>query len=497
MSVISLSPARTFRTGQTLVLAAGFVVLLLVGAATAWLVVQSRQNSQLVQQTLVLEGKLSDLRALVRQIESAFRGYLLTGDASYVTDYPQEQARARSLLADVDEGTSDSAAHNAPVVALRDAFERRLTLIENGIKAAQAGSLEDGRRIVLGGGGRSYSETIDKIISGMRQTEQARLWERSRDDERNSLFLLAATLFGTLLIVLLAAIALRLVEKSRASLEEAQKALTLSNEQLELTVSERTAELVHANAEIQRFAYIVSHDLRAPLVNIMGFTTELEAGLTPVRETLTKASEAGIDVKSASEIVDGEYPEAFGFIRAATAKMDRLINAILKLSREGRRQFVAERIVMQELFEAGVSQLAHQIDATNTTVDIGPMPVIVSDRLAVEQIFGNLFDNALKYLKPDTPGHIEIAHRDLGALNEFRVKDNGRGIDPKDHQRIFDLFRRSGVQDRKGEGIGLASVRTLVRRLGGTIDCHSSLGSGTTFVVTLPKAMPIEKGLSE
>jgi hypothetical protein len=105
----------------------------------------------------------------------------------------------------------------------------------------------------------------------------------------------------------------------------------------------------------------------------------------------------------------------------------------------------------------------------------------------VEQIFANLVDNALKYGREGEPLHIEIMGRTSGTNAIYDVRDNGRGIDPGDHARVFELFRRSGPQDRPGEGIGLAHVRALVRRLGGTMGLSSTLGQGSTFTVTLPR----------
>jgi signal transduction histidine kinase len=102
-------------------------------------------------------------------------------------------------------------------------------------------------------------------------------------------------------------------------------------------------------------------------------------------------------------------------------------------------------------------------------------------------VFGNLTDNAVKYLNPGRPGRITVRGQDLGAVVRYEIEDNGRGIDPKDFERVFDLFRRSGVQDQQGEGIGLAHVRALVRRLGGTITVASRVGEGSTFTVVLPK----------
>ena len=119
-------------------------------------------------------------------------------------------------------------------------------------------------------------------------------------------------------------------------------------------------------------------------------------------------------------------------------------------------------------------------------VTVEELPVVVNDRVAVEQILSNLVENALKYLQPGRAGTISVTGgTDLGRA-WVSVTDNGRGIEPRDHERVFDLFRRSGVQDQQGEGIGLAHARALAYRLGGNIEIQSELGVGSTFRLILP-----------
>ena len=120
------------------------------------------------------------------------------------------------------------------------------------------------------------------------------------------------------------------------------------------------------------------------------------------------------------------------------------------------------------------------------------MPPITSDRVSVEQVFSNLIDNAVKYRAVDRPSQIRVSGREAGQFVTFEVADSGRGVDPKDHERIFELFRRAGPQDRPGEGIGLAHVRTLIRRLNGSISIASEPGRGAVFAVTLPKMLVVE-----
>jgi len=243
---------------------------------------------------------------------------------------------------------------------------------------------------------------------------------------------------------------------------------------------EAEAELRESNEEIQRYAYIVSHDLRAPLVNVMGFTSELDSARLEIGAALGDHPDAAR--------LDADFAEALGFIKAAVNRMEALIAAILKLSREGRRQFTPEHLDMAAVLQAVADALRHQAEAAGAHVIIpATLPGIVADRLAVEQIFGNLLDNAIKYLDPSRPGRIAVTARSTGPRGIcFSVTDNGRGIAERDHARVFELFRRSGAQDRPGEGIGLAHVKALVRSLGGRIDVSSTLGKGTTFDVTLP-----------
>jgi signal transduction histidine kinase len=143
---------------------------------------------------------------------------------------------------------------------------------------------------------------------------------------------------------------------------------------------------------------------------------------------------------------------------------------------------------MTEVVQGLADAIRHQMDAAGAEVVIAPdLPDLVADRLAIEQIFGNLLDNAVKYLDPSRPGRIEVAAQAAGARIVVRVSDNGRGIAPADHARVFELFRRAGTQDRPGDGIGLAHVKALIRALGGRIELSSELGRGTTFLVTLPR----------
>jgi signal transduction histidine kinase len=295
-----------------------------------------------------------------------------------------------------------------------------------------------------------------------------------------------------LLAVLVAAVTV--VMRYNRELTRAQSQLQLVNDGLEDAVAARTTELTRANDEIQRFAYIVSHDLRSPLVNVLGFTSELEQARKTIHDHLAKLYEEhpALRDQAAWLAVEEDLPEALGFIRTSTEKMDRLISSILELSRQGRRTLTPQQLDMTALAEAVVATMHQRAEAVGATVEVAKLPGVESDRIAVEQILSNLIENALKYLSPARAGEVRVAGRRKGRQVEYDVVDNGRGIAPADQERIFDLFRRAGAQDQPGEGIGLANVRALAYRLGGRIALESQLGEGACFTLILPERFPAE-----
>ncbi len=254
-------------------------------------------------------------------------------------------------------------------------------------------------------------------------------------------------------------------------------------------ISERYAEdLQLMNEEVRNFAYIVSHDLRAPLVNIKGFSVELHCALKAATPLIEKGKSALCEreLMMLGEALERDVPEALEFIESSVNRMDSQINAILKLSRLGRRDLKMERVDVAAIVQGILKTLGHQLDAGRVTVSVAELPHVIADKTAVEQIIGNLLDNAVKYLDRDRAGQLEISADSGRHETTFTFRDNGRGIAAEDMGKVFEIFRRAGKQDMPGEGMGLAYVKTLVRRLGGRIWCESELGGGTRFRFTIP-----------
>jgi signal transduction histidine kinase len=486
--------------GQILLLAAGLVVLTIISAGSVYLVNKAREDARWVVHTVEVENQLSLTQLQLRRAESAQRGYLLTLRPDFQTDFEDAASRLTPALAQLGQLTSDNPVQKRLADEMLPLSNQRVEEFRKTIELAREQRIDDAAQIVREGIGRDAMKHIDDLASQMRAEEDRLFVLRTMNADRSQTLAASLTWIGSGFVVMLACISLFLVRRSARARDEAEAMLRDNNINLEATVDERTADLREANNEIQRFAYIVSHDLRSPLVNIMGFTSELEQLRTDIFRRIALLSQAAATASPAPVVAGGvepdlegedsqlsqDFSEALEFIKSSIAKMDRLISAILNLTREGRREFEPVPIDTRELIEGIVATVAHQAAEAEAQIRISPLPEIVSDRLALEQIFSNLIDNALKYLKPGVPGDISIRGRTKLGFAIFEIADNGRGIDPGDHQRIFDLFRRAGTQDKPGQGIGLAHVRALVRRLGGTMSVQSELNSGSAFTITLP-----------
>ena len=468
----------------------GIATLLAMVAVSFWMLERTSASTEEVITTREMRSALVDLLSIVQDAETGQRGYLLTGEARYLEPYREAVAQTDVGLKKLQQVMRRQPGGDEFIADLKTEIDAKMAELGQTVELKRAGKSDEALAIVLTDSGKDIMDRIRSLILNQRNAVETRLFAAIESQRENANALRWSTIAGGLLILLAGggtAWALttytREVIKARAEVEA-------MNAGLELRVKERTVDLQRANDEIQRFAYIVSHDLRAPLVNVMGFTTELKASLDSLQAlTDDPAIDASPAAAAAKIAVSTDVPEAISFIQSSTKKMDSLINAILKLSREGQRTLKPEAVNLDALFNGISDGVQHRMTESDGELTVeGPLPTLISDRLALEQVFGNLVDNAVKYRAPGRPPRIAIRARpDRSGSVLIEIEDNGRGIGDQDYERVFDLFRRAGSQDQPGEGIGLAHVRALVRRLGGQVTLTSELGVGTTFRVRLPR----------
>jgi signal transduction histidine kinase len=485
-----MTSSASFLRFTLIMLALGVVVLMTIVGTSIWL---SRANSTYSEQTLALRRVRSgivDLFRVVQDAETGQRGYMLTGDQRYLGPYDSAINDIAAREKKLDGYIQNLPEYKARLATLNADIAGKMAELKKTVDLARGGHMADALALVKTDIGRNYMVDIRNTLDETLTYTDGRLQTLVGDQLNAANTLYWVIIGGAGAILLVAGGAGYVIFEHVQSLSHAREELDILNKGLELRVNERTRDLIRANQEIQRFAYIITHDLRAPLVNIMGFLSELDTALKDVSGyVLADGRQPTEDeILQARTAVREDVPEAIGFIRTSTKKMDGLINAILKISRDGRRKLMPERLDVETMLKASVDSIQHQVTASDGAVKIAvKLRSIVTDRISLEQVFGNLLDNAVKYRAPDRPIEIAIEVQPDGPGQcLISVSDNGRGISPDDHERIFELFRRSGEQDQPGEGIGLAYVRSLVRNLGGDINVQSEFGKGSTFVINLP-----------
>ena len=474
----------------------GLTALIVIVLFNLWLVREAGVYSERVNAARLQRTAIIDLQNLILDAETGQRGYLLTGNPAYLKPYLEARQNSEAQLASFMSIMNGDTLQKADASKIIPLITNKLAELQQTIDLANANKREEALARVKTDLGQALMVQARRLFSVMLQRSEATIDAAVRDEQQSIATLRWVTICGAIFIVIVVGGSTWVVMLYTRRLIHAQKEIGALNQGLEERVRERTAELGRANEEIQRFAYIVTHDLRAPLVNIMGFTSELEESLKAIQSAFRPTDASGevnpSDRPAAEEArtaVLEDLPEAIGFIRSSIRKMDRLINAILKLSREGRRVLTPEALRVDALLKNAAANVQHQVAEADGEVEIeAKVPAVISDRLALEQIFGNLLENAVKYRAPQRPLKIRIrAHESPGRRVIVEIEDNGRGIAEADHERVFELFRRSGDQNLPGEGIGLAHARTMMRNLGGDITLASELGQGTTIKLNLPK----------
>ena len=245
------------------------------------------------------------------------------------------------------------------------------------------------------------------------------------------------------------------------------------------------------NKELEDFLYIASHDLRGPMVNIQGFSQNLQkycgeiaAGLPP---------EAAAAKPRLAEVLSTRMPEALNFLLGSAARLDSLINSLLKVSRLGRAELNPAPLDMDKFISELTGGMDFQIREAGAEVRTGPLPWCVADKAQLSQVFSNLLENALKYRSPGRKPVIEISGAPVpGGWAEYSVSDNGIGLSEEEEAgRIWTPFYRAQPRGEiKGEGLGLTAAKRIVEKHGGEIRAARIEGGGARFTVKLKAWRP-------
>jgi PAS domain S-box-containing protein len=244
-------------------------------------------------------------------------------------------------------------------------------------------------------------------------------------------------------------------------------------------------EITAKNKELENYLYIASHDLRSPLVNIQGFSQRLQKHSNEIKSLLSDCKIDDGKRENFDRITNEAIPKTLNFIQSNVLKMDSLINSLLQISRTGRLALTVRKVDMNELIKTIIAAQNYQLTELAAQVIIHDLSDCFGDENQLNQLFSNIIDNAIKYRDKNRQLAIEIESKVQFDKVVYSISDNGKGISPRNQEKIWDVFYRADPASETGDGIGLSIAKTITNKHKGKIWVESEENEGSTFYVEL------------
>jgi signal transduction histidine kinase len=438
---------------------------------------RARDAEQLVSHTLRVLNATGLLLSTMEDAETGQRGYLLTGDDHYLGPY--QSALSKQLLArqTLHQLTADNSDQQARLAKLDQLVETRLSVSRRIIDLYRA----DGRNAALAAIATDEAKRVmDEIRGLLRDIEKEEhlllsIRTKAAAEAQDIQLKWILRLGGTLLVIMIGAAGFlteRVIgdhERVAVALRIAKQDLNRINTELEQHVRQRTLQLEASNRELEAFAYSVSHDLRAPLRGIDGWSLAL--------------------LEDYSTSLDEGARQYLNRVRSETQRMGHLIDDLLQLSRVSRGEMKMDQVDLTSLANRVIARLRDAQPERSMEFVVAPELVAFGDVRLLEIALTNLLSNAVKFTGSQNETFIEFGGVDKEGERSFYVRDNGVGFDMAYAANLFGAFQRlHKVTEFPGTGIGLATVQRIVRRHGGRVWAESRVNRGATFSFTLGAA---------
>ncbi|MCD6679400.1 MAG: ATP-binding protein [Burkholderiaceae bacterium] len=465
---------RSLPLDRKVLLGFGFAVLvvLLVGAFSYLTTVRFVGSAREALLNAELVTPLKRVLAFTYETEAAQRSFLYTGERSNLAQRDAAIESTRRTLDELRRLARNDPALLARIDRLVPIVEARLRMLDE-VLAARERSDAESRTLVARGLGREEMAILAHEVNAIADEQHAQLRAnaeaaRSQGNRIYSIFFVALAGVVALLLFLQHAIRREIASRQAAHAELAAS---------EAKQAQLLRELQAANEELANFAYIASHDLKAPLRAIASLAQWISTDY--------------------ADRFDDAGREQIALLLGRVKRMDRLIDGILQYSRVGRVREARTVVDLNEIVAETVDLLA---PPAHVHVKVGRLPTLTIERTRAQQLFQNLIGNAIQY--SDKPqGEVSVDCRRVAGEWQFTVRDNGPGIESRHFDRIFQMFQSLAPRDhRESTGIGLSLVKKIVETHGGRIWVESKIGSGSVFHFTLPLSATVasseEQGLA-
>jgi len=464
----------TFKAKLIAGIATAFAILLLVAVLSYTGFVRNSEDRQWVTHTHLVLEKLDSLQIGLIDAETGQRGYIITGEEAYLAPYRDGIGRISREIRELRELTADNPVQQGSLDRMEPLIAEKLGVLQNRIEIRRKEGLAAGVAAVAEGSGKQFMDQIRVLVAGMKHEEDRLLALRSSELEASARGIRLIIMIGEALGFLFLAAAGLIIQQEMRRRASAELEVRTLNMQLERRVAERTAELAErardlerSNMELQQFAYVASHDLQEPLRTIASFTQLL--------------------AKRYHDKLDDKAREFINFAVDGSKRMQTLINDLLAYSRVGTQGKPFAPTRCDAVLDRILKNLKIGIESSGAVITREPLPVVIGDEVQLAQLFQNLLTNAIKFRAADIP-RIHISATLDGTTWKFMVRDNGVGISPEHHDRIFVIFQRLHTRTEfPGTGIGLAISKKVAERHGGQIWIEATPGGGSTFCFTIPQ----------
>jgi signal transduction histidine kinase len=453
----------------------GLASFILVGinAFSYWSFIRHKEASELVNQSQSRLQKLDNVLSTLKDAETGQRGYLLTGQESYLKPYNSAVKTIARQIEDLRQLTVADPEQQQQIIGLQPLVTRKLTELKQTIDLRKNKGLEAAVQLVSTNQGQALMLQLRQKIQQLQSENSRELQNRLRAKEED--YRRVQLIFSVGIILNLAAFYLvyRAIGQETIERKRAEALLRQLNQELEDRVQERTLKLKQANdnlfrsnQELEEFAYVASHDLQEPLRAVNSYA-----------QLFARKYQGHLDAKA---------DKYLNYIMEGATRMQQLINDLLEFSRVGTRGKELSLTDCEVVLPQVLANLKVAIAQSNAVVTHDPLPTVLGDGTQLIQLLQNLIGNAIKFRREEPPQvHVKAVQSPKEWV--FEVRDNGIGMESEYFERIFTIFQRlHSKSEYPGTGIGLAVCKKIVERHGGRIWVESQLGEGTTFYFTIP-----------